>query len=116
MIRNDRRELAGLSAALLAWGLLFAPVLHVAFHDAPHAHGPSAGQRAHDESQPHDHEAPPQSEHGAGSLEHSQFVTHAGPQVPSLVAVFFAAQPLVLLAPRPVEQSERVSPEQPQGP
>lgn len=104
-----------MGALLLTWGLAVAPVLHVVFHEQPHTHRAGA---VHDESKSHDHDAPgtPAGDHGADSLEHSQFLTHGAPSAPSLVVVFFAVQPLAVTAPAVVALTPRLSPEQPQGP
>ncbi|MFT3711816.1 MAG: hypothetical protein QM817_29610 [Archangium sp.] len=79
-MRADRREFAVLGLAVLAWGLLLAPLIHrdVHAHGVAHSHGPAKQQL-------------PES-HGVGSLEHQDVALGSAPVVAAPVVVVAALE------------------------
>ena len=119
--RRDRFDLACFGLMVLAFGLVGAPLVHLALHHAGGARHalahlgtlrPLSGNDAAPHA-PHDHGDPT---HGAWSIEHLDAVVILPDTLPPPQFVAIATLTSVPLRPRRPEQRTTHSPEQPQAP
>lgn len=125
-MRTNRLAMGLTAAALLAWGLVAAPLAHQLTahrhqHEEPVFGVPRAlSMKAKPSGPTHSHGAPgkpgQQREHGVGSLEHGQASLHASPAVPSLIAFAVAVAVPVTQVPLQPQLAAWHRVEQQQGP